>query len=145
MDVVRLALTSDVLPWQCEARYPDACKDVTFIDVDYPDLIQKKRRIVVETPELRGILGMWEASDDSPIVLKSQKYCQVGCDLRQLSTLQSCLAQIFDMTSTEFIFVAEVSITYMDTDGADGVIKWASSIENGNASSASPVTIWLLF
>ncbi|KAF6816029.1 leucine carboxyl methyltransferase [Colletotrichum musicola] len=128
--IVNLGCGSDVLPWQCEVRYPDACKDVTFIDVDYPDLIQKKRRIVVETPELRGILGRWEASDDSPIVLRSQKYCQVGCDLRQLSTLQSCLAQIFDMSSTEFFFVAEVSITYMDTEGADGVIKWAGAIEN---------------
>ncbi|OHW92107.1 leucine carboxyl methyltransferase 2 [Colletotrichum incanum] len=126
--VVNLGCGSDVLPWQCEVRYPESCRDVTFVDVDYPDLIQKKRQIVLETPELQGLLEAWEVSQDSPIVLKSQKYCQVGCDLRQLATLQTCLATLFDMPNTEFLFVAEVSITYMDTKGADGVISWASAL-----------------
>ncbi|GKT79015.1 leucine carboxyl methyltransferase 2 [Colletotrichum tofieldiae] len=126
--VVNLGCGSDVLPWQCEVRYPESCRDVTFVDVDYPDLIEKKRQIVLETPELQGLLGAWEVSQDSPIVLKSQKYCQVGCDLRQLTTLQTCLDTLFDMPNTEFLFVAEVSITYMDTEGADGVISWASAL-----------------
>ncbi|KAF9870544.1 putative leucine carboxyl methyltransferase [Colletotrichum karsti] len=128
--VVNLGCGSDVLPWQCEVRYPEACQNVTFVDVDYPDLIEKKRRIVVETPELREILGTWEVSDKSPVVLQSQKYCQVGCDLRRLSTLGNSLSNLFDLSKTEFLFVAEVSITYMDTEGADGVIKWAGTIEN---------------
>ncbi|GKT49437.1 tRNA-aminoacylation cofactor ARC1 [Colletotrichum spaethianum] len=126
--VVNLGCGSDVLPWQCEVRYPELCRDVTFVDVDYPDLIQKKRQIVLETPELQDLLGTWEVSQDSPVVLKSQKYCQVGCDLRQLATLQTCLNTLFDMPNTEFLFVAEVSITYMDTEGADGVIGWASGL-----------------
>ncbi|OLN91988.1 tRNA wybutosine-synthesizing protein 4 [Colletotrichum chlorophyti] len=123
-------LISDVLPWQCEIRYPESCRNVTFVDVDYPDLIQKKRRIVLETPELQNLLGTWELSQDSPIVLKSDKYCQVGCDLRQLSTLETCLDKLFDLPNTDFLFVAEVSITYMDTEGADGVIKWAGTLDN---------------
>lgn len=129
---------SDVLPWQCEVRYPESCRDVTFVDVDYPDLIQKKRQIVLETPELQGLLGTWEVSQDSPLLLKSQRYCQVGCDLRQLSTLQACLTSLFDMPNTEFLFVAEVSITYMDTEGADGVIKWASTLGHGTLSTLTP-------
>nr|XP_036585769.1 leucine carboxyl methyltransferase 2 [Colletotrichum truncatum]KAF6795960.1 leucine carboxyl methyltransferase 2 [Colletotrichum truncatum] len=128
--VVNLGCGSDVLPWQCEVRYPGACRNVAFIDVDYPDLIQKKRRIVLETPELQSILGTWEVNDDSPLVLRSRKYCQIGCDLRQLSTLEKCLSELFDISNTEFFFVAEVSITYMDTDGADGVIKWAGALQN---------------
>ncbi|KAK1998871.1 leucine carboxyl methyltransferase [Colletotrichum falcatum] len=126
--VVNLGCGSDVLPWQCEVRYPESCRDVTFVDVDYPDLIQKKRQIVLETPELQGLLGSWEVSQDSPIVLKSQRYCQVGCDLRQLANLHKCLDTLFDVPNTEFLFVAEVSITYMDTEGADGVISWASAL-----------------
>ncbi|WQF81475.1 Putative JmjC domain, methyltransferase Ppm1/Ppm2/Tcmp, rmlC-like jelly roll [Colletotrichum destructivum] len=128
--VVNLGCGSDVLPWQCEVRYPESCQGVTFVDVDYPDLIQKKRQIVLETPELQGLLETWEVSHDSPIVLKSQKYCQVGCDLRQLATLQTCLDTLFDVPNTEFLFVAEVSITYMDTKGADGVISWASTLRH---------------
>ncbi|TIC97755.1 tRNA wybutosine-synthesizing protein 4 [Colletotrichum higginsianum] len=128
--IVNLGCGSDVLPWQCEVRYPESCQGVTFVDVDYPDLIQKKRQIVLETPELQGLLETWEVSHDSPIVLKSQKYCQVGCDLRQLATLQTCLDTLFDVPNTEFLFVAEVSITYMDTKGADGVIGWASTLRH---------------
>ncbi|KAK2032150.1 leucine carboxyl methyltransferase [Colletotrichum zoysiae] len=128
--VVNLGCGSDVLPWQCEVRYPESCRDVTFVDVDYPDLIQKKRQIVLETPELQGLLGSWEVGQDSPVVLKSQRYCQVGCDLRQLATLQSSLDALFDIPNTEFLFVAEVSITYMDTEGADGVISWASAFRH---------------
>lgn len=112
-------------------RYPESCQDVTFLDVDYPDLIQKKRQIVLETPELQDLMGTWEVNDDSPIVLKSQKYCQVGCNLQQLSVLQSCLDTLFDVPNTEFLFVAEVSITYMDTKGANGVIEWAATVGNG--------------
>ncbi|KAK1985096.1 leucine carboxyl methyltransferase [Colletotrichum cereale] len=130
--VVNLGCGSDVLPWQCEVRYPESCRDVTFVDVDYPDLIQKKRQIVLETPELQGLLGSWEVSQDSPVVLKSQRYCQVGCDLRQLATLQRCLDTLFDIPNTEFLFVAEVSITYMDTEGADGVIGWASALRHAD-------------
>ncbi|KAK1966981.1 leucine carboxyl methyltransferase [Colletotrichum sublineola] len=128
--VVNLGCGSDVLPWQCEVRYPELCREVTFVDVDYPELIQKKRHIVLETPELQGLLGSWEVSQDSSIVLKSQRYCQVGCDLRQLATLQRCLDTLFDIPNTEFLFVAEVSITYMDTEGADGVISWASALRH---------------
>ncbi|KAJ0380417.1 hypothetical protein COL26b_001119 [Colletotrichum chrysophilum] len=128
--VVNLGCGSDVLPWQCEVRYPDACRDVTFIDVDYPDLIQKKRRIVLDTPELHALLGTWEVNDKSPIVLQSQKYCQIACDLRQLSALENALSKLFDLSATEFLFVAEVSITYMDTEGADCVINWAGSLQH---------------
>ncbi|KXH65396.1 leucine carboxyl methyltransferase [Colletotrichum salicis] len=128
--IVNLGCGSDVLPWQCQVRYPDSCRDVTFLDVDYPDLIQKKRQIVLETPELQDLMGAWEVNDDSPIVLKSQKYCQVGCNLQQLSVLQSCLNALFDVPNTDFLFVAEVSITYMDTKGANGVIQWAATVGN---------------
>ncbi|KAK1459164.1 leucine carboxyl methyltransferase [Colletotrichum melonis] len=128
--VVNLGCGSDVLPWQCQVRYPESCQDVTFLDVDYPDLIQKKRQIVLETPELQDLMGTWEVNDGSPIVLKSQKYCQVGCNLQQLSVLQSCLDTLFDVPNTEFLFVAEVSITYMDTKGANGVIEWAATVGN---------------
>ncbi|KAI8154665.1 tRNA wybutosine-synthesizing protein 4 [Colletotrichum sp. SAR 10_70] len=120
----------DDLIMACEVRYPDACRDVSFIDVDYPDLIQKKRRIVLDTPELHALLGTWEVNDKSPIVLQSQKYCQIACDLRQLSALENALSKLFDLSATEFFFVAEVSITYMDTEGADGVINWAGSLQH---------------
>ncbi|KAK3946272.1 methyltransferase [Diplogelasinospora grovesii] len=130
--VVNLGCGSDVLPWQCLTRYPEHCtppEKVKFVDVDFPDLIQRKRATVLNTPELKNMFPGLESSA-GPVVLKSDQYYQVGCDLRYLDTLQSALAEIVggDIEECSFLFVAEVSITYMETAGADNVIRWASTV-----------------
>ena len=67
-----------------------------------------------------------------PVILESEQYVQIGCDLRDLKTLQQGLAAaVGDFGECEFIFVAEVSITYMEREGADEVIRWASTVGNG--------------
>ncbi|KAL2755841.1 hypothetical protein ACRALDRAFT_1033439, partial [Sodiomyces alcalophilus JCM 7366] len=131
--VVNLGCGSDVLPWQCHARYPKLSQDVLFVDVDFPDLIDKKRKVVLATPALRQLLGSYQVgADGSPIYLQSEKYCQVGCDLRQLDLLRDCLATVMGSSTADgsFLFVAEVSITYMETRAADQVIQWASTLGN---------------
>ncbi|KAK4043620.1 hypothetical protein C8A01DRAFT_12935 [Parachaetomium inaequale] len=129
--VVNLGCGSDVLPWQCLTRYPEACGGVKFVDVDFPDLIERKRQTVVGTPELVGMFtGVKEAAGlVRPVVFESEQYVQIGCDLRDLGTLQRGLAAaVGDFGECEFIFVAEVSITYMEREGADEVIRWASTV-----------------
>lgn len=123
---------SDVLPWQSHIRYPAASANATFVDVDYPDLIQNKRSIVLETPELKALLGdNFEAGNGDPdgIVLQSCNYSQVACDLREPDSLRRALARLVDLSSCEILFVAEVSITYMDTESADNLIQWASTLK----------------
>ncbi|KAF5714882.1 leucine carboxyl methyltransferase 2 [Fusarium mundagurra] len=129
--VINLGAGSDVLPWQSYHRYGDSCKNTLFIDVDYPDLMLKKRAIVLGTPQLHELLG------DSPtisekvtdhILLRSDKYCQIGCDLRELESLRNCLESFLNLNECSVLFVAEVSITYMDTFSADALVQWASSI-----------------
>ncbi|KEY64425.1 hypothetical protein S7711_05244 [Stachybotrys chartarum IBT 7711] len=129
--VINLGCGSDVLPWQCHARYPSVCDDALFIDVDYPDLIKKKRAIVLETPDLKELLGQdpfVSTSDSDSIILRSEKYCQVACDLRRLSILRQSLETLVSLPHCNVLFVAEVSITYMDTASADALLEWASSI-----------------
>ncbi|KAK3386929.1 hypothetical protein B0H63DRAFT_412060 [Podospora didyma] len=146
--VVNLGCGSDVLPWQCLSRYPDDCRvgDVKFVDVDFPDLIERKRQTVLGTPELLGALSMVREQREgtkvsggdsegearvtpSPVVFDSDQYVQIGCDLRRLDTLQQALVSVVgDVADCKFLFVAEVSITYMETEGADEVIRWAASL-----------------
>ncbi|VUC34533.1 unnamed protein product [Clonostachys rosea] len=129
--VINLGCGSDVLPWQCHTRYGPSSQDAVFIDVDYPDLMRKKRTIVLETPELREILGSdFETSqaENDPVLLKSDKYCQLACDLRDLKGFQQTLESLLPLSECSVLFVAEVSITYMDTGSADALIQWASSI-----------------
>lgn len=104
------------------------------MDVDYPDLMHKKRSIVLETPQLRQLLGpdvSISETDEDPVLIKSSTYCQVACDLRELGTLGHALASLTSLPESEVLFVAEVSVTYMDTLSADSAIEWASSIGKG--------------
>ncbi|KAK5988714.1 tRNA wybutosine-synthesizing protein 4 [Cladobotryum mycophilum] len=129
--VINLGCGSDVLPWQCHSRYGAAIDNVLFIDVDYPDLMQKKRAVVLETPQLRDLLGtdfVTSDADNDCILLRSDKYCQLACDLRELDIFRSTLESFLDLSECEVLFVAEVSITYMDTQSANALIQWASSI-----------------
>lgn len=122
---------SDVLPWQSHVRYGDECRDALFIDIDYPDLMHKKRALVLETPQLKALLGpSFEVSksDEDLVLLKSEKYCQIGCDLRELEALRQVLDTLLDLSNCPVLFVAEVSVTYMDTESADNLLKWASSV-----------------
>ncbi|KAK2612857.1 tRNA methyltransferase ppm2 [Conoideocrella luteorostrata] len=128
--VINLGCGSDVLPWQSHVRCPLLSEDVIFVDVDYPDLMLKKRSIVLETPQLQEILGQdfIVGKSDDQIILRSNHYCQIGCDLRELEKLKESLEELTPLSECRVLFVAEVSITYMDTHSADELIRWASSI-----------------
>ncbi|KAH0495546.1 hypothetical protein TgHK011_009089 [Trichoderma gracile] len=132
--VINLGCGSDVLPWQCHARQL-ASNDVLFVDVDYPDLMHKKRAVVLQTPELRKLLGDdYTLSDRGKdgLLLRSTKYCQLGCDLRHLDRLRTLLDSVVNLSECAILFVAEVSITYMDTQYADALIEWGSTVGRDN-------------
>lgn len=128
---------SDVIPWQCWTRYPQYCAEsrAVFVDVDFPDLIRKKRQVVLNTPELASHLTGVRSGDDGQdgFFLRSDRYYQVGCDLRHTVALERALASIRDLRNCLYLFVAEVSITYMETMAADALIQWASSIGDGKS------------
>ncbi|KAI1433080.1 leucine carboxyl methyltransferase [Xylaria sp. CBS 124048] len=126
--VVNLGCGSDVLPWQCMTRYPDACQRAKFIDIDFPDLMSKKRTIVLSTPELRSVFEPFDTTGGEHLPLQSDRYAQIGCDLRNTADIENALSRCLNPSDCIFMFVAEVSITYMETQGADGVIEWAGSL-----------------
>ncbi len=136
--IVNLGCGSDVLPWQCLTRYSDLCKDgkVKFVDVDFPDLIQRKRETVLKTRELREVLHWIREKGElaDPIVFESDEYVQIGVDLRELGRLREGLDMVVDVEESEFLFVAEVSVTYMEREGADAVVKWAVGLGDGEFS-----------
>ncbi|KAB5585773.1 methyltransferase-like protein [Coniochaeta sp. 2T2.1] len=126
--VINLGCGYDVLPWQTWTRYPEDCKDVKFIDIDFPDLMLRKKTTVLSTPQLVDSLTNLETSETGTVLLKSDHYAQIGCDLRQLDGLRTALSEIVDIPNCSFIFVAEVSITYMETEAADALIQWACGL-----------------
>lgn len=123
--IVNLGSGYDPLPWQCLSKYPDACKGAIFIDIDYRDLILRKRKLVQDIPDLCSILTNVQTSEDD-VLLQSDQYLQVGCDLSEVARLNDILSQVVDIRNSSILFIAEVSITYMDVKDADKLISWAS-------------------
>ena len=126
-----LWLSSDPNPWQCLSRYPRACENVTFIDVDYMALMEKKRDVVRSTAELNEMLVNVTFPESGMLLLRSDQYLQVGCDLRELSELSTLLASAVDTEKCLILCTAEVSITYMNVEAADALVKWASKLPDG--------------
>ncbi|KAL8732477.1 MAG: hypothetical protein Q9166_002691 [cf. Caloplaca sp. 2 TL-2023] len=124
--VLNLGCGYDPLPFHCLSRYPSDCKGVTFIDVDYPELMSTKRDVILETHEMKDLVGCIQSNgqEDSPTVIRSDHYVGVGCDLGDIAQLNNALGKELRLGSCLVLCIAEVSITYMDVDEADALISW---------------------
>lgn len=126
---------SDPLPFQCLTRYPRSCQNVQFVDVDYVELMTKKREIIEQTDSLCQLLtNLRVSTTGETITIRSDEYVAVGCDLRDAEKLQRALAEEFDLENCLVLCTAEVSITYMDVQAADALIRWAATLRNGKSS-----------
>jgi len=122
---------SDPLPFQFLAKSPEKCRNVKFVDVDYMKLMIKKCSVITETEQLRKLLsGVELPTPQGSVVLSSDQYLAVGCDLRELEDLERTLAHEVNIENCLVLFIAEVSITYMEVEAADALIKWAASFHN---------------
>lgn len=93
---------------------------------------------MLNTPELASYLTgvqIRDGDEQNGLFLRSDRYYQIGCDLRHTAVLEKALASILDLQDCAFMYVAEVSITYMETETADALIQWASGIGDGKPES----------
>lgn len=96
------------------------------MDVDYPDLIEKKCNVISSTSQLRDLLGPHDRPlDPSGPILRSEHYLAIGCDLADITRLDMLLTSEVQMSNCLVLCTAEVSITYMNTNAADALIRWA--------------------
>lgn len=101
------------------------------MDVDYPDLMEKKCAIISNTSQLLDLLGSHDRPLDSRgLILRSEHYLAIGCDLADITRLEMLLASEVQMSNCQVLCTAEVSITYMDTNAADALIRWAGCHED---------------
>jgi tRNA wybutosine-synthesizing protein 4 len=137
----QLTVQSDPLPFQFWHRHPSLSQDATFVDVDYPQLIERKRDRILGNELLRNaLLGTDLRPSQAPVYVRSSRYLALGCDLRDLETLERLLRVEIDAADASFLFVAEVSVTYMPTPDADSVIRWASTLQDGTCHILNPRT-----
>jgi len=120
------------------AKEHDLCHKTTFVDVDYPALMEKKSQMIREEPALRDLLDeVSTSSSGSVVALRSEQYITIGCDLGDIDQLDALLKQQLDLPNCFILILAEVSITYMDADAADELIRYTAGLGDGKPSSQS--------
>ena len=120
-----------------------ACERTTFVDVDYPPLISRKCQIISETSQLCELVGSSkEANSVTGIYYQSPQYVGLGCDLTDIRRLDNVLMEKLSFTSCMVLCTAEVSVTYMNTEAADALFKWAAQYSNGTWSRTWPLIDW---
>ncbi|KIW16397.1 hypothetical protein PV08_06449 [Exophiala spinifera] len=127
--IINLGCGYDPMPFQWLAREKPLCSNTKFIDVDYELLIETKRDIIFSRPEMKGLLHsvMTSSSDICPgILIDSQEYSALGCDLRNLRKLGRLLTSVVDLEDSMVLCVAEDSTCFMRTDDANALIQWSS-------------------
>ena len=82
------------------------------------------------TPLLHNIVQETGPEDQPQVRIRSDEYLAIGCDLEQLDWLNA-LFEKEGILNYEILFTAEVSVTYMRTEAANALIKWAGSLPNG--------------
>ncbi len=123
---------SDPIPFQWLTTEPKLCKAVKFIDIDYDALMESKRDIVLNTPELHDLFTVRDPpSSKCNVMFHSDQYSIVGCDLKNLKRLKELIRAVVDVEKCLVLCVAEVSITYMATVDADGVLAWCTRLSSG--------------
>ncbi|KAJ5636210.1 LCM-domain-containing protein [Penicillium longicatenatum] len=103
-----------------------------FVDIDYEKLMVQKKAAIRQTKEITQVLGDIDfGSDEDVIQINSPRYRAVGCDLKNLKKLNEVLQNnILPSADCSVLLLAEVSLTYMDVQSANEVIKWASKLTN---------------
>ncbi|EMC91964.1 hypothetical protein BAUCODRAFT_312084 [Baudoinia panamericana UAMH 10762] len=129
--VINLGCGYDPLPWLYLGKHPELCVNTTFVDVDYPVLMQNKLGIIDKTEALKVLLPkLTKTNSESGLLASSDPYVAIGYDLYNLDALRNTLQDHLRIedTSCAVLFVAEVSIAYMEKEGSQHVIEWAASL-----------------
>jgi tRNA wybutosine-synthesizing protein 4 len=105
---------------------------VRFVDVDYRELMITKGTIINQTAFLKELVNS-KLDSTSDFVIESQQYYGLGCDLRDLQSLDLAVRSLRDLDEALVLCVAEVSITYMEPEAANSLIAWATTLSRGKS------------
>ncbi|KAJ1975876.1 tRNA methyltransferase ppm2 [Dimargaris xerosporica] len=97
-----------------------------YVEVDFPELVQRKSRIVQQDPELQAILASRHPEYQSNGNIVADDYYLIGSDLKYPDRLSQAFSNVGLNPADEMLFISEVALVYMAPTDADRVIQWAS-------------------
>ncbi|KAF2217345.1 hypothetical protein CERZMDRAFT_119797 [Cercospora zeae-maydis SCOH1-5] len=131
--VVNLGCGYDPLPWLFLGKQPRLCQGTTFVDVDYPLLMQNKIGIIQKTSQLKTLLPKFTTTgQETGLLASSDPYVAIGCDLADLAPLQDILQDHLQMGNSDVavLFTSEVSTAYMPPEASQAVFQWAATFND---------------
>jgi len=133
--IINLGCGYEPLPFRMLWKYKRECCDVKFIDVDFPQLMERKLQIIQSNSNFTDLLS--SPSDvtmpllPGPILFEHKNYSAVGCDLGDISRMRDILKLKLHLDDRAILFVAEVSMVYMEAKPATELIKLCGEFEDG--------------
>ncbi|KAI3645651.1 hypothetical protein MP228_008579 [Amoeboaphelidium protococcarum] len=103
-----------------------------YIDIDFKRLLKQKIKMIMDSPELKSMLGNVKLSTGG-VLLSSDQYLCIGCDLTQLDKLDKLLSYLAQSQQCTFQFnaptliISECVLTYVPTLDANKVISYFAS------------------
>jgi tRNA wybutosine-synthesizing protein 4 len=131
--VVNLGCGYAPMPFRTMWKYPDKCRNVKFVDVDFPQLIKKKLEIMKNEPVFKELFNadIGQTPSHASILYESEKYCAIGCDLGHHNEVQRVLRDRLGLDCHSVLFIGEVSIVYMPPREATDLLELTSKFSDG--------------
>ena len=131
--IVNLGCGYEPLAFRMLWKYPTQCQGVKFVDVDFPQLMEKKVRMLKKDPLLHERLNVpeEEVPRHDAFLYSSEQYWAVGCDLGNRELLSTTLKNHTDLEQRSILFISEVAIVYMPPEEATNVISLCATFSDG--------------
>lgn len=130
--VVNLGCGFDPLPFQLLSEQKSV--NFEFFDFDYPELVQRKLGMMQESTEIMEVIGKQRETIDMAhlgVVLATDTYKLVGCNLNDADKYENQVKSLLGGNSVT-IFIAEVSLAYMNHEKANKVIEISSRLKDSH-------------
>lgn len=107
----------------------DNWKNLTFFEVDFPEVIVRKTSIICRHKELWSKLTdkLENLETNSGYQVVSDKLKMIPVDMRRIQEMQAALEKHGLENNVPTIFVAECVLVYMQPSESDNLIRWASA------------------
>ncbi|XP_049904417.1 tRNA wybutosine-synthesizing protein 4 [Epinephelus moara] len=104
----------------------EALDRAVVFEVDFPDVSRRKAALINSNNTLREMLDPHLPSLTGPVFVSSGQYRLLGVDVREESQVEEALGAAGLDWAAPTLILSEVVLTYMETQWADAVIRWAS-------------------
>lgn len=130
--IINLGCGYEPLPFRMLWKYKNQCRNVKFIDIDFPQLMRHKVEIIRQNTMFTDLLDDFngESIVSEPILMDHERYSAIGSDIGDAAAIRDLFARL-QLQNHEVLFLAEVSMVYMKPDQATALIKLCGEFPDG--------------